>query len=117
MLLLNLIAEMAKRRTCRLSGAAGAAGAVESFALGVDGHLEALKAAVDDAAAFPRAFENLKADKAMKREDVVAIASRFAYPMAASTTRKLALERIWRQHEASETTGAKILAVGGRSAA
>lgn len=84
-----------------------------AFADDVTRHVAALKAAVHDAQAWPAVFERIAS---LPQKDVVAIASKFAFPMAPSTPKKEALKRIARMHEASETLGAKINAMKGRTA-
>ncbi len=76
-------------------------------------YVDALEAAIGDETAFLRVFEKLKSDPDMKRPNVVAIASKVAFHMAKSTTKKLALKRIWDMHEAALTMDAKMRAVGG----
>lgn len=49
--------------------------------------------------------------------ELVAIASKFVAPMAASSTKKSALERIRKRHENLTSFKRKQKAVGGRSAA
>jgi hypothetical protein len=56
-------------------------------------------------------------DSRVGKTEIVAIASAFAFPMAKSTSRKLALERIWSLHHASSSMDAKSRAMKGKSAA
>lgn len=114
MSILRFLAIMPKAKTSKRRGLAEEG---EDFSLGVDGYVSKLNASVHDGAQFADVFNSLKSDKKLLRDDVVCIASRFAFPMAKSTSRKVALERIWRQHMASETAGAKTRSMHGRSAA
>lgn len=83
----------------------------------VEDYVAELKKSIHDEKAFEKIFEALKADKAMRQPEIAAIASAVAFPMAKSTKRQIALERIVKQHENSLTLGAKIDAQRGKSAA
>lgn len=83
----------------------------------VDAYVDALGRAKHDDKKFPLLFEALSADERIGKDELVAIASRFAFRMAKSTSRKVALERIWKMHNASETFAAKSRATKGKSAA
>ena len=83
----------------------------------IAGYVLALEEAMHDELKFPVVFSKLENDRAMKRNDVVEIASRFAFRMAKSTPKKVALQRIWDQFETSSLMGSKIESQDGRSAA
>ena len=83
----------------------------------IDDYVADLKKSIHDEKAFDKIFEALKADKTMRQPDIAVIASAVAFPMAKSTKRQIALERIIKQHENSLTLGAKIDAQRGKSAA
>lgn len=80
-------------------------------------YVKQLGASLHNEQKFPLIFEKLKNDKSMKREQIVQIASEIAFPMSKSTSKKVALEKIWNQFDASRTMGAKIRAQEGKSAA
>lgn len=82
-----------------------------------DAYVDALTEAKHDDKKFPRLFEALSSDERLSKDDVVEIASKFAFKMAKSTSKKIALERIWKMHNASETFAAKSRATKGKSAA
>lgn len=83
----------------------------------VDDYVLELKAAIHHEGAFEKVFQALKADKGMHQPEIAEIASRVAFPMAKSTKRHIALDRILKQHENSLTLGAKMDAQRGKSAA
>lgn len=82
-----------------------------------DAYVAALEDAKHDADRFPALFSKLAGDKRLNKDDIVEIASRFAFPMSKSTTKQLALERINKLHSASESFAAKSRAMKGKSAA
>lgn len=82
-----------------------------------DDFVEALELTVHDLEMFPKVFDRLKQNRAMRRPEVVRIANQFAFPMAKTTTKRAALERIWDQHEAVRIARAKSCAQEGKSAA
>lgn len=77
-------------------------------------HLDLLEATFTDATAFPRAFEALQADKAMKAPEMKALAKRFAKHTARS--KKQALNYIWGRHYSLMLARAKAAATDGRTA-
>lgn len=83
----------------------------------VDTYVAALQDSKHDDERFPRLFGALSDDERLNKDDVVEIASRFAFRMAKSTSKKTALERIWKMHSASETFAAKSRTMRGKSAA
>lgn len=83
----------------------------------VDQYVAALDRALHDPVLFPVVYEGLKTDRAMKKDDVVDIASSFAFPISKSTTKKKALQHIWQQFETSQMMAAKVRAQAGKSAA
>lgn len=83
----------------------------------VEAYLAQLEAALGKADPFASVVSRIKADPAMGQAEVVALASRFVAPMAPSTSKKRALERIVGRHESLITFQLKRRAVGGRSAA
>lgn len=83
----------------------------------VDAYVDALRAAKHDDKKFPALFETLSSDERLTKDDVVEVASKFAFKMAKSTTKKAALAGIWKMHSASETFAAKSKASKGKSAA
>ncbi len=83
----------------------------------VDAYVDALRTAKHDDEKFPRLFAELTSDERLSKDDVVEVASRFAFKMGKSTSKKVALERIWKMHNASETFAAKSRAMKGKSAA
>ncbi len=83
----------------------------------VDAYVSALTDAKHDDEGFPKLFGQLSNDERLNKDDVVEIASRFAFKMAKSTSKKTALEKIWKIHNASETFAAKSRAMKGKSAA
>ena len=91
--------------------------AANDSALTTCDYANALSGALGDRDEFQLWFERLKSDSNMKQPEVVEVASKVAFKMAKKTSRKLALERIWEQHQVSESTGAKIRASNGKSAA
>lgn len=101
----------------KLANGAGAEPFLRTGETLVDAFVRRLGETVDDREKFRVVFDALKADDRLNKAALVEIASAFAYPMAKSTSGKLALERIWKQHAASETAAAKSRAMRGRSAA
>lgn len=83
----------------------------------VDAYVRALQSAKHDEKRFPMIFAELINDKQIGKDDLVDIASKFAFKMSKSTTRKAALERIWKIHNASEGFAVKSRAIAGKSAA
>jgi len=83
----------------------------------VDAYVGALRDAKHDDEKFPRLFSQLSSDERVTKDDVVEIANQFAFKMARSTSKKTALDRIWKMHNASETFAAKSRAMKGKSAA
>lgn len=79
-------------------------------------HVQALRAALHDREAFPKAFQALQGDRGLGREAVVRIASDFAFPMGAKTSKKLALQRIREQHEKSEAFATRLRSIRGKNA-
>lgn len=82
-----------------------------------DVYVSALTEVKHDDERFPKLFGQLSHDERLSKDDVVEIASRFAFKMAKSTSKKTALEKIWKIHNASETFAAKSRAMKGKSAA
>jgi hypothetical protein len=83
----------------------------------VQSYVDALRDVKHDDEKFPRLFGQLSNDERLTKEEIVEIANDFAFKMAKSTSRKTALERIWKMHNASETFAAKSRAMKGKSAA
>ena len=83
----------------------------------VDAYVASLRAAKHDDQRFPQLYHQLSTDDRLSKDDIVEIASKFAFKMAKSTSKKTALERIWKMHNASETFAAKSRAMKGKSAA
>ncbi|MFN3867728.1 MAG: hypothetical protein ACK4MF_01535 [Hyphomicrobiaceae bacterium] len=83
----------------------------------VDRYLSELSSAVGQDEAFSSVFGRIKSDPAVTQVEAVALASRFVAPMAQSTPKKRALERIEARHESLSMFKNKQRAVGGRSAA
>lgn len=79
-------------------------------------HVQALRAALHDSEAFPKAFQALQGDRGLGREAVVRIASDFAFPMGSKTSKKLALQRIREQHEKSEAFATRLRSIRGKNA-
>lgn len=79
-------------------------------------YVAALHQAQHDVEEFPLVYGALIADPRLSKDDIVEIASRFAYQMAKSTSKKTALERIWKVHDASQAYADKAMAMKGRSA-
>jgi hypothetical protein len=80
-------------------------------------YVKALREAQHDSARFPEVYGALIADPRVSKDDVVEIASTFAFKMSRSTSKKVALERIWKMHDASQAYVAKAKATKGKSAA
>jgi hypothetical protein len=72
-----------------------------------DAYIRELTEQLHNAERFRPLFEHLTNDNRLKASDVAAVASGVAYAMPKSTPRKLALERIWKMHDASESFAAK----------
>lgn len=83
----------------------------------VDHYVKLLNAHMHDEAAFSQTFHAVSNDPRLSKDVVVQIACAFAYKMPKSTSKKDALDRIWRIHNASETFAAKAASRGGKSAA
>lgn len=83
----------------------------------VQTYVDALKDAKHDDERFPKLYKALSTDERLNKDDVVQIASKFAFKMAKSTSKKVALERIWKMHNASEAFAAKSRSTKGKSAA
>lgn len=83
----------------------------------VDVYVDALNEAKHDPSRFPKVFESLSTDPRLNKDDIVSIASGFAFKLARSTSKVAALEKIWKMHNASETFAAKSRAMKGKSAA
>jgi hypothetical protein len=84
---------------------------------GVDGYVEALKNALHNSEKFPEIVARLREDPSISRADMVEIASQVVFRLAKSTSKKEALARIERLHDASESYAAKAKAMKGKSAA
>lgn len=83
----------------------------------VANYLAKLEASLGDDDKFTRVFQAMKGDPEVRQVEAVGLASRFVSPMAASTTKAKALERILRRHQNITSFDRKQRAVGGRSAA
>lgn len=83
----------------------------------VDSYVAQLVASLGNDEAFLDVFRTLQLDKAVRQIEAVAIGSEFVAPMATSTTRVSALERILKRHKSLVSFKQKQRAVGGRSAA
>jgi hypothetical protein len=83
----------------------------------VRSYLAELVANLGDDEGFSSVFHLLETDKNVRQPEAVAIGSEFVAPMAASTARAAALERIWKRHKSLMSFKLKQRAVGGRSAA
>lgn len=79
-------------------------------------YIAALHDAQHDDEHFPLLYGALIADPRLSKDAIVDIASGFAYQMAKSTSKKIALERIWKVHDASQAYADKAKAMKGRSA-
>jgi hypothetical protein len=82
-----------------------------------EAYARALDGAVHDAERFPRIFDALKSDPAIKKSDVISIANMIVFKMPARTSKEEALEYIWKRHETSESTAMKVRSISGKSAA
>lgn len=81
-----------------------------------DAYLDQIAAQIDSST-FPQLLDTIAADKRLKREDIVAIASKVAYPMAKGTSKVAAIKALAKLHAASEAFASKSLANRGKSAA
>jgi len=80
-------------------------------------YLAKLEASLGDDKAFMRVFGAMIEDAAVRQVEAVGIVSRFVSPMAASTPKATALDRILRRHKNIVGFDRKQRAIGGRSAA
>jgi hypothetical protein len=76
-----------------------------------------LKSSLGDDNAFMRVFADMKRDSLVRQVEAVNIVGRLISPMAASTPKKEAFERILQRHKDLVTFDLKKRAVRGRSAA
>lgn len=83
----------------------------------VDDYVIRLEANLGDDDAFMTTYERLQTDPELSVAAAVRIASKFVAPMAASTSKQKALERILKRHQNLMSFKRKQKAVGGRSAA
>jgi hypothetical protein len=83
----------------------------------VDHYVARLVDALGNDRNFAAVFADLKFDQHLNLEDLVAVASKFTSPLAASSSRSKALERILTRHTNLMSVKLKQRAVGGRSAA
>jgi hypothetical protein len=83
----------------------------------VTAYLAKLEASLGDDDAFMRVFDTLRADPEVRQVEAVGLAGRFVSPMAASTSKAKAFERILRRHQNIISFDRKQRAVRGRSAA
>jgi hypothetical protein len=80
-------------------------------------YVSRLEAALGDEGSFVPIIEELRKSREVTTPDLVEIASKFVAPMAASSTKQSALERILKRHQNLMSFKRKQKAVGGRSAA
>lgn len=80
-------------------------------------YLVKLEAALGDDKAFIRLFEAMTGDPEVRQTEALGIVAGFVSPMAASTTKAAAFERILRRHKNIVGFDRKQRAVRGRSAA
>jgi hypothetical protein len=83
----------------------------------IDKYLERLEATLGDERAFSATFGELRNDKRMLQEHVVAIANRFMGKTPSSTSRSKALERILQRHTKLMKFKARTEGMSGKSAA
>ncbi|MBI1186395.1 MAG: hypothetical protein GC206_03560 [Alphaproteobacteria bacterium] len=83
----------------------------------VSAYVKSLTDALHDGDEFQKVFRALQRDKSLAREHIVEIASRFAFKMAKGTSKRAALDRIWKMHDASQAFSEKARSMGGKSAA
>jgi hypothetical protein len=83
----------------------------------VDAYAAQLERALGNDEAFMVVFEELRNGSDLNTADLIAIASKFVAPMAASSTKQKALDRILKRHQNLMSFKRKQKAVGGRSAA
>ena len=82
----------------------------------VEAYVRRLETALGDNL-FEAILDEMRSDSAVRQVEAVAIGSRIVAPMAPSTTRAKAIERILARHSNMVTFKMKQRAVGGRSAA
>lgn len=80
-------------------------------------YLSKLEAALGNDDEFMAVFSTLQNDSDFTQVEAVAVGSKFVAPMAASTPKAKAFERILKRHKNLLTFKLKQRAVGGRSAA
>lgn len=80
-------------------------------------HLKALNKALGDDHLFLLAMKAMKEERSVMQPEAVGIASKFVAPMSASTSKKLAFEKILERHQSLMSFKRRQRAVGGRSAA
>jgi hypothetical protein len=83
----------------------------------VSAYLVQLERALGDTASFRPIYDQMVADRAIRQEEAVEIASRFVAATAPSTSRARALERILKRHQSLASFKLKQRAMAGRSAA
>jgi hypothetical protein len=83
----------------------------------VSEYLKRLEAALGQDEPFSAVFSELQKDVSVTQVEAVAIGSKFVSPMAASTSKAKAFERILKRHKNLMTFKLKQRAIGGRSAA
>lgn len=83
----------------------------------VSDYLSKLETALGDDERFSAIFGELQSDSSVTQADAVAIGSKFVAPMAASTSKTKAFERILKRHKNLMAFKLKQRAIGGRSAA
>jgi hypothetical protein len=82
----------------------------------IESYLQRLEAALGKDAAFRAIHRELTTDKHVTRVEAVEIASRFLEPLAPSTTRPKALQRILYRHEKLLDSRAASSTIGGQAA-
>jgi len=80
-------------------------------------YLARLEASLGDESAFMSVFDEMKSDSEVRQVEAVGLVSRFVSPMAASTSKSKAFERILRRHQNIISFDRKQRAGRGRSAA
>ncbi len=83
----------------------------------VEEYLRRLKADYKDVDTFRIIFEELKRDRAIRKQEAAAISDEFAYATPPSTAKKTSLERIKSVHQHYHSSVLNEKAMGGRSAA
>lgn len=82
-----------------------------------DPYVQSLEAARYNPDAFQRVLEGIASNRGINRAGMVEIASRFAFHLAPSTSRKRALAAITSLHAQTEGLAAKVRSMRGKSAA